>query len=163
MRAMQTSGPWAGSVQCAALGVGKAKDTRVELSIIIIIIYAASVTFLVHPAATLLQHLANMIALKPTVTRCPTTFRGRMLAFTPVCVAKPQRIAAVKKAAPQAPQTQSSQSLSLLATPAALLTLLSSQPALADTGSNPFAGVQSNSLYVTMALFLMCVPGGLID
>ena len=36
------------------------------------------------------------------------------------------------------------------------LYLLSEAAAHADS---PFAGVQSNSLYVTGALFLMCVPG----
>ncbi|KAJ9528023.1 hypothetical protein QJQ45_005710 [Haematococcus lacustris] len=37
--------------------------------------------------------------------------------------------------------------------------LFADAPALAESMANPFAGVQSNSLYVTMALFLMCVPG----
>lgn len=41
--------------------------------------------------------------------------------------------------------------------------LMVSEPALADTASmapdNPFGGVQANSLYVTLLLFLMCVPG----
>lgn len=43
---------------------------------------------------------------------------------------------------------------------AALASLLTTSPAAAALSpENPFAGVQSNSLYVTMALFLMCVPG----
>jgi hypothetical protein len=41
--------------------------------------------------------------------------------------------------------------------------LLLAGPAQAADGlvdNNPFAGIQSNSLYVTLALFLMSVPGG---
>jgi hypothetical protein len=41
--------------------------------------------------------------------------------------------------------------------------LLLTGPAQAADGlvdNNPFAGIQSNSLYVTLALFLMSVPGG---
>lgn len=37
--------------------------------------------------------------------------------------------------------------------------LLTEAPAMAEAGSSPFAGVQSSSLYVTLALFLMSVPG----
>lgn len=41
------------------------------------------------------------------------------------------------------------------------LYLMTEAPALALDAQNPFAGVQANSLYVTLALFLMCVPGAL--
>jgi len=55
----------------------------------------------------------------------------------------------------------SQQDFSLLTLGSLGLYLLSEGPALADgvLSSNPFEGVQSNSLYVTLALFLMCVPG----
>lgn len=39
------------------------------------------------------------------------------------------------------------------------LYLLSEAPALADAGASPFDGVQANSLYVTLGLFIMSVPG----
>lgn len=40
------------------------------------------------------------------------------------------------------------------------LYLLTEAPAMAEgVASNPFAGIQANSLYVTLALFLMSVPG----
>ncbi|GAX84715.1 hypothetical protein CEUSTIGMA_g12137.t1 [Chlamydomonas eustigma] len=37
--------------------------------------------------------------------------------------------------------------------------LASTPPALADSITNPFEGVQANSLYVTGGLVLMCIPG----
>jgi hypothetical protein len=62
------------------------------------------------------------------------------------------------------PSTSTS-SMGLTATAALLLTAASAAApgaasAAADVvGSNPFEGVQANSLYVTLALFLMSVPG----
>lgn len=64
---------------------------------------------------------------------------------------------------PRTPQPQPLAPLAQLSSPA-LVTLLghlmSAGPASAEMGAaNPFAGVQSNSLYVTLALFVMSVPG----
>jgi hypothetical protein len=47
-----------------------------------------------------------------------------------------------------------------LAASVALLVLTGAGPAAAlDAGASPFEGVTANSLYVTLALFLMSVPG----
>lgn len=62
----------------------------------------------------------------------------------------------------QQPQPQNVAAVSTFATSFGLY-LLSAAPAVADVadaaGSTPFQGVTANSLYVTLALFLMTAPG----
>lgn len=95
---------------------------------------------------------------------------GRMVTCSPVA-ARPSRtsalpVAASARATNQKPQldsegSSSSVDLSAFAASAAMY-LACAQPALADIGvaaSNPFEGAPANSLYVTLALFVMSVPG----
>lgn len=61
--------------------------------------------------------------------------------------------------APDSGHSDETLNLGAMALTSSCILLLSSPPALALDAANPFEGIQSNSLYVTLALFLMSVPG----
>lgn len=87
----------------------------------------------------------------------------RVVPFVPTCSAK-QLLPRRRQQQQKVVQQQSSSASLVPGLPLAtgvLSYLLSQGPAMAAAVApqNPFEGVQSNSLYVTMVLFLMSVPG----
>ena len=94
-----------------------------------------------------------------------TGVRARSLAFR--CTGCTQRQPTTVRSAVQERESFATSGVqvksSLFAATSALAMALAQSPALADAGSlsptNPFDGMTANSLYVTLGLFLMSVPG----
>lgn len=94
-----------------------------------------------------------------------TGVRARSLAFR--CTGCTQRQPTTVRSAVQERECVATSGVqvksTLFAATSALAMALAQSPALADAGSlsptNPFDGMTANSLYVTLGLFLMSVPG----
>ncbi|PNW71628.1 hypothetical protein CHLRE_16g662150v5 [Chlamydomonas reinhardtii] len=95
-----------------------------------------------------------------TSRRCATSRSSRVVPFAAQAPRRCVRLAAARNG--QAEQASAVESLGKLSMPALasfVSFLAMDAPAMALEATNPFEGVQSNSLYVTLALFLMSVPG----
>lgn len=112
-----------------------------------------------YPTSTFNSPAANMLATQ-TSRRCATSRSSRVVPFAAQAPRRCVRLAAARNG--QAEQASAVESLGKLSMPALasfVSFLAMDAPAMALEATNPFEGVQSNSLYVTLALFLMSVPG----
>jgi hypothetical protein len=110
----------------------------------------------------------NMLAIQPRIScKAQPVAKRAFPTRSHICSAALQRHGRGSSSAQQCSQEEQTQPQSIAAVSTFAtsfgLYLLSAAPAVADVadaaGSTPFQGVTANSLYVTLALFLMTAPG----